>query len=292
MAGRPVRGSNLGGVLWMLAAVVTLTVMFAIIKQLAQELPVFVVALFRTGVGLLFFLPWLMRLGWPGVRTARLGAHFLRAFFGIAAFAALVYALGELILADAIVLSFSSPFWSILISAMVLGEVIRLPRALATAAGFIGVLAIVKPQGGIDPAMLAALASAVLVSAAMIIMKRLTATEPSGRIVFYFFFFGTLLLLPPAIATWREPTLAQLGWLVASGFLGATGQFFLTRAYDAAEVSFVAPFDFLRMPVAALIGFLVFAEIPDMWTALGTTIIIAASYYLVRREGRVRATRG
>ena len=278
--------NNVRGILWMLAAVTTLTTMFAIVKHMSTEVPIFVVALARTFFALCMLTPWLVRNGRAGIRTTRPGLHFVRAFFGITAFVCVVFALEHLILADVMVLAFTSPFWSILIGAIVLHEVIRGRRVAATLVGFCGVLMIVKPQGGIEPAMLLALLSAVLSSCAMISMKSLSSTEPPTRIVFYFMFFGTLIMLPGAVLTWETPTLTQTGWLLLAGVLGAVGQDFLARAYDAGEVGIVAPFDFMRLPVAALLGYLIFNELPDPWSIAGTIVIIASALYLMRR-GRI-----
>ncbi len=281
--------NNLRGIMWMLAAVTALTLMFAIVKQMVTELPVFVVAIMRTVVGLVFLLPWAMGVGPAGLRTQRLGTHLLRALLGISSFVCVVYALSKLLLADAIVLAFTSPLWSIVVSALLLREVAGPRRIVATVIGFIGVVLIVKPGGGVELAMLVALGSALLTSLAMITMKRLSATEPPTRNVFYFFLLGTLLLLAPAIATWQTPTLVQFAWLCAAGLLGVIGQDWLARAYDAAEVTIVAPFDFLRLPIAAVIGFVVFHEVPDVLTVTGTVIIVAASLYIARREARAKA---
>ncbi len=280
---------NFRGVIWMLLAVVCLTAMFTILKHMANELPFWVVALTRTAAALLLFAPWFASVGIAGLATRRIGLHFLRAFTGTASFACVVYALGELLLSDTMVLSFTAPLWSIIISALLLGEVIRRHRITATIVGFVGVVMIVKPQGEIDPAMLVAVGSALLTSVAMVSMKALSSSEPPMRILFYFFVFGTLLLLPPAILTWQTPSPVQFAWLVGAGLLGAVGQNFLARAYTAAEVGVVAPFDFVRLPLAALLGFLVFDEIPDGWSGAGTVVIIAASLYIARREARIRA---
>ncbi|MEX2453462.1 MAG: DMT family transporter [Rhodospirillaceae bacterium] len=278
--------NNVRGILWMLAAVTMLSVMFVIIKDMTAELPIFVVAIARTFFSLCVLLPWLVRTGLIGLRTTRLAAHFLRSFCGIAAFICVVAALQHLILSDVMVLAFTTPFWSIIISVLVLHEVVRGRRIAATAVGFCGMLMIVKPQGGIEPAMLLALGSAVLTSAAMITMKRLSSTEPPTRIVFYFMLFGTLILLPPAVYTWETPDTGQFAWLILAGALGAFGQECLARAYDAGEVSIVAPFDFMRLPISALFGYFVFQELPDEWSIAGTLIIIAAAVYLLRRGSR------
>jgi drug/metabolite transporter (DMT)-like permease len=134
-----------------------------------------------------------------------------------------------------------------------------------------------------------ALCSAVLTTLALFNVKRLTATEPPQRIVFYFFLIGTLLLLPPALWTWETPTLEQFGWLAASGVCGAIGQSCLTRAYRAGDMTVVQPMDFMRIPMAAGMGFVLFAEVPDEMAALGTVIVMAASAYIVYRASRLRA---
>jgi drug/metabolite transporter (DMT)-like permease len=272
--------------MWMLAAVIALTFMFAIVKQMVMELPVFVVAIMRTAFALVLLLPWMIRVGPQGLKTNRLWAHAFRAFLGISAFVCVVYALSKLLMADAIVLAFTSPLWSIIVSTVILGEIAGPRRIAATLVGFIGVLLIVRPQGGIEPATLVALGSALLTSLAMITMKRLSATEPPTRIVFYFFVFATLILLIPAILTWQTPTPVQWAWLFGAGLLGALGQDWLARAYDAAEVTIIAPLDFLRLPISAVLGFALFDEIPDRLTILGMLIIIAASLYIARRETR------
>ncbi len=267
----------------MLLAVVALTAMFAIIKQMASELPFVVVALMRTSVALLVLAPWLVRQGWSGLATRRPGLHFLRSLLGIGAFVGVVFAIDRLLLSDLMVLSFTSPLWLILFSALFLGERIRRHRTLATIVGFFGVIMVVKPQAGIDPAMPVALLSAILAAGAMIALKRLSRTEPPDRIVFYFFLSGTLFLIGPAIAVWQTPSLAQSGWLAAIGLLGSFGQRWLTRAYEAADVTAVAPLDFLRIPIAAAFGFLLFDELPDAWSAAGSALIIAALVFVTRR---------
>lgn len=283
------RLDNLRGIFWMLAAITALTGMFGCVKLMAHDLPIFVIALMRTLVSLTLLLPWLIRHGPSATRTARPALHLWRAFCGIAAFVCSVYALKDMLLADMTILSFTTPFWSIIISALVLGEIFRWDRTIATIVGFVGVVLVVQPQGGVQPAALLALLSALLTSLAMIAMKSLSATEPPDRIVFYFMLFATLMVLPPAIITWKTPSVPQFAWLVAAGVFGFLGQSWLARAYDAAEVNVVAPFDFGRVPIAALIGFVAFDEIPTLWSGIGTLVIISASLFVVRGQARNRA---
>ncbi len=273
----------------MMAAVSALTGMFAVAKHLtAGALPVLEVAMFRMVASLVFYLPWIVRHGRAGMRTERPLAHFVRGFLGAASLFCMVYAVAHLILADAMVLGFTIPLWSILTAALFLGERVRLRRTIATIVGFIGVVLVVEPQAGIAPAALVALLGAMLASGAIITMKDLTRTEPADRIVVYFLIVGTLVLLGPALYVWQWPTLEQWGWLFVLGLFGSSGQTFLTRAYAAGEVTIIAPLDYTRVIIAGLIGFVLFDELPDGWGFAGTAVIIAACAYIVRREAMLR----
>lgn len=279
---------NVQGVLWMLLAVCTLTGMFTTAKYLMATLPVEEVGMFRMAMALLFYIPWLIRYGFGALRTARPFAHFWRAFFGATSLLCGVYAINELLLADATVLLFTIPLWSILLAALVLGERIRIRRSIATIVGFVGVVLMVQPQSGIEPAALVALLGAVLASCAITTMKNLTRTEPSDRIVFYFLFYGTLILAIPAVPVFQMPTAVEWGWLVLFGFFGSSGQYFLTRAYAAGEMTIVAPLDFLRVVVAGVLGYVLFDEIPDSWAFIGAAVVVSACAYIVRREAMLR----
>ena len=273
----------------MMAAVSALTGMFAVAKHLAATgLPVMEIAMFRMVTSLIFYVPWLIRHGAAGMRSERPVAHLGRGILGATSLFCMMYAVAHLMLADAMVLGFTIPLWSILLSALFLGERLRLRRSVATVAGFAGVVLVVQPQGGITWAALVALLGAILASGAIITMKDLTRTEPADRIVVYFFIIGTLVLIGPAIYVWRWPTPQQWGWLVLLGLFGASGQTSLTRAYAAGEVTIIAPLDFTRVIIADIIGFVLFKELPDMWSFVGTAVIIASCVYIVRREAMLK----
>ena len=185
---------NVIGVLWMLLAVTALTGMFAVAKHLMKTMPVFEVGLGRFAMSLLFYLPWLFNNGLSALKTERPWTHVCRGFFGATSLIAGIYAVHHMRLADATVLTFTIPLWTIIFAALFLGERVRLRRSLATAMGFIGVLIMVQPQAGIEPAALVALLAAILATGAITTMKSLTRTDPTERIVFYFLLSGTVLL--------------------------------------------------------------------------------------------------
>lgn len=275
---------NVVGVLWMLVAVTLLTGMFVTAKHLMTTLPIIEVGFFRMFMSLLFYMPWLFQNGLGALKSERHPALFWRAFFGATSLYCGIYAVHYMLLADATVLTFTIPLWSIIIAAVFLGERVRLRRTLATLAGFTGVLFIVKPQGGLEFAAFVAILGAILASCALATMKDLTRTESAGRIVFFFLFYGSFILGIPAIFTMEMPNLSEWGWLVLLGFCGSAGQYCLTRAYGAGEMTIIAPFDFSRIILAGFAGFIFFNEVPDIWGVIGATIILASCVYIVRRE--------
>ena len=151
----------------MMAAVSALTGMFAVAKHLAATgLPVMEIAMFRMVTSLIFYVPWLIRHGAAGMRSERPVGHLWRGILGAVSLLCMMYAVAHLMLADAMVLGFTIPLWSILLSALFLGERLRLRRSVATVVGFAGVVLVVQPQGGITWAALVALLGAIIASGA------------------------------------------------------------------------------------------------------------------------------
>lgn len=281
---------NLKGTLWMLAAVAALTVMAVTLKHVVADMSPWQAAWLRMCIGVCFLAPWVLRTGIrDAILSPRLPMLWARGLFGSASFALTVYALGHLILADAMVLSFTTPFWVIPLAALFLGEYAGWRRALATALGFVGVLLVMKPQFGIQEAMLVALLSALLRGFVVVFIKNLSTTEPPRRIVFWFFAVGVIVLAVPALLHWTTPSAAQWGWLALAALGGWLGQEWLSRAYREGEATIIAPLEFTRIPVAALIGWVLFVELPDYWTFAGAVVIIGAAYIISRTTAaRVR----
>jgi drug/metabolite transporter (DMT)-like permease len=269
-----------GGLLIILGGL-CFTLVGAVIKQLGGELPVGVIALGRHVFALACFAPFILHKGVGTLRTQRYFGHFYRSAFGFISFYGLIYALPRLDLADVTALSFTAPLWSLLLSVLFLGDRIRPSRWLATAIGFGGVLLVAKPGGTLEPAMPVALGAALFSSLAMMKVKQLSATEPPDRIAFYFLLNGMLFATPLALADWQMPDLPQIGLLAAIGAISSIGQILLSRGYALGQFSKMAPMDFFRLPLAILLGFAVFAELPDLLALAGMAIIVAASLYIL-----------
>jgi drug/metabolite transporter (DMT)-like permease len=275
-------GTSAVAPLWMFLGGVCFTAMGAIVKLLAVDVPLPVIVAFRMSVALLLMTPWLLRAGVTAVRTRRSGALLARSVFGALSLVLYVYALAALVLADAVALSFTSPLWAMPIAALVLREAMPRARWIATLIGFVGVLILVRPTGDLHIAMAAGLASAAFTALANVMTRQLSDTEPPNRIVFYYGLYGTIASVLPAWLWWQTPSADQLVLLIAIGVLAVLGQVCGARAFAGGPVTVLAPIDFFRLPMGALIGFFVFAEIPSIWTFVGGAVIAASTLTIVR----------
>lgn len=277
-------GSAAVAPLWMFVGSMCFTAMGVIVKLLANDVPIPVIVAARMGVALLLMLPWLVRSGLTAVRPGRPWVLLLRSVSGAVSLVCYVYALGELVLADAVALSFTSPLWAIPIAALLLRETMAPSRWAATLVGFAGVLILVRPAGALHIAMAAALLGAACTAFANALTRRLSDSEPPNRIVFYYCFHGTLFSVIPALLWWQTPDAGQVAGLVAIGGLAVLGQMCTARAFSAMEVTRLAPIDYLRLPVSAAIGFVLFAEIPSIWTFVGGAVIAVSTAVIVRNR--------
>jgi drug/metabolite transporter (DMT)-like permease len=277
------RGRDIRGAMFMLLNAACLVAGVALIRVLGRDLPEPVIVLFRFLFALAFFAPSILRGGGELLATRRPGAHALRAACGYAGFVAFVYAAQRMPLADVMALGFTQPLWAAAIGMLAFGERFSAARALALLAGFAGAMLVLRPGFAHAPLLpaLAALANALLTCVAMMTVKRLSATEPAGRIAALFLLVGTLLSAPGAWVAWTTPAPAALPWLVVLGALAWIGQVSLSRGYALGRFSTMAAMDFARLPAALAIGWIAFAESPDGLAVAGMALIGVASTAIV-----------
>ncbi len=290
--GREALSAPVQGALYMTAAALGFSLMNVIIRVVAEEMDPLQIAFFRNFFAVIFMLPWLLRAGAEGLKTDRLGLHIWRAALGLAAMTCWFYSLSLLPLAEAVALNFTVPLFATVGAALVLGEIVRARRWSATIVGFLGVLIIVRP-GFAEvtwPMALPILAAAVM-AAATLVVKSLSETDSPAAIVLYMNLILTPLSLIPALFVWVWPSWSALGLLALLGGLAAAAHLCLTRSYTKADASAVMPFDYTRLPFVAALGFLLFGEVPDLWTWAGGAVIAAAAIYIAHREARVARER-
>jgi drug/metabolite transporter (DMT)-like permease len=257
----------------------------AMVKFLGGDIHPVQMALFRYALGMILLAPMFARLGRSGLRTGRFWLHAVRAVLAGAGQAGVFYAVIHLPLADATAISFSRPLFVTALAVVLLGETVGRRRWAATGIGFIGVLVMMRPgQLGFDPAAIVAVACAVVFGVALILIRLLAATEPPPRILFYYHAIGAMMFAGPAAWLWREPSSVQWLLLLMIGVLTTAGMVCFVRAFAAGEASVVGPMEYIRLVYAALIGYVVFSEVPDVVTGVGAAIIVAATLYVARVE--------
>jgi drug/metabolite transporter (DMT)-like permease len=282
------RASNIRrGALSVLAATLLFSAMGAMVKRASAELPNEMVVFFRSAISLLVLLPWIMHRGGVRIlRTERLGAHLMRALFGLAAMYCFFYAIGFLPLADAVLLNYSAPLFIPFFATVVLRE--RVPRAIwfAILLGFVGIAMILKPGMALfTPAALIGLVSGILAAMAMVGIRGLSSSEPATRTVFYFSLVCTIVSAVPLLWAWQTPNPHLWGVLITMGACGSLAQLFLTRAYGFAPAAQVGPFTYATVVFAALLGWWFWDEVPDLLSAFGATIVCLAGVLTIRFAG-------
>ncbi len=287
-AGFKALSAPLQGALYMTGAALCFSVMNIAIRIVSAELDPLEIAFFRNFFALLFMLPWLARAGLGALRTVHLGAHVWRAVIGLVAMICWFYSIALLPLAEAVSLNFTVPLFATAGAAIFLGEVVRARRWSATLLGFLGVLIILRPGvTELSPAMALPVVAAGFMAVSTLLVKSLSRSDSPAAIVLYMNLILTPSSLVPALFIWRWPSWSALALLVLVGLLAAVAHILLTRAYTKADASAVMPFDYARLPFIAVLAFLVFGELPDLWTWIGAAVIAASAIYIARREAQV-----
>ena len=276
---------NVQGALWLVSGGFIFTINGVMIRALSEQVESVQTAFFRAFISVILLLPLIATGRVKPWTSPRLAGHFWRTAMGTISMVLGFYAISMLPLADATALGFSQPLFSVCVAALVAGEKVRWRRWSATVIGFVGVLIMVRPgAGSLEPGALLALCNAMSVAVSIYLVRRLSESETPLMILTQFALFSTLLLAIPAIWVWRWPD--GWGWTLAVGVsLSATvGQFLWVQAFKAGEMSAVAPFEYMRLPFAVFVGWLVWGEMPVVWTYVGASIVIASTLYIAHRE--------
>lgn len=279
---------NMQGALWLVSGGFIFTSNSAMIRLLSTEIESVQTAFFRAFFSVLLLAPMMLSGRVKPWESQRIQGHFWRTAMGTTSMVLGFYAVSMLPLADATALAFSQPLFSVVLAALVLREKVRWRRWSATIVGFIGVLVMVRPgSGSLQPGAAVALLNALASATSILLVRRLSDSEKPLMILTQFAIFSTLLLAGPAIWFWKWPS--AWGWALAIGVsISATiGQYFWVQAFAVGEMSAVAPFDYLRLPFAVFVGWMIWSEMPVIWTYVGAAIVIASALYIAYRESQI-----
>ena len=191
-------------------------------------------------------------------------------------------------IADLTSITFTRPIFGTIAAIFVLSEIVGLRRWVAIGVGFLGMLIIVRPGfQTLNLGVIYILVAVILQTANTMLIKILTRTEHPDTIAMYHAVFMLPLAIIPTIFVWQTPSLEMLGWLIVIGGFGVLNQRMLARAFAIADASLVLALGYLRLPISALMGFLIFGEVPTIWVWIGGAVIAGAAAYIAHREATI-----
>jgi drug/metabolite transporter (DMT)-like permease len=265
----------------------TLVVMAMLVKLLGSRIPTLEILFFRSLIGFLFVLPLFLRNPMEPLRTKRQGAHLMRGLIGTIGNICFFWTITHMLLADAMALQFSRPLFMIPLALAFLGEMAGWRRIAITMVGFVGIVVYARPfTAGFEPGVFVGAVGALFGALVVICIKRLATTESTRVIMFYYAFWTAAFSLLPTLWLWVTPTWSELALLAVVGLLGISGQGMITHGWTLGEATALVPLDYGRIVYSALLGYLVFGELPGPWSFAGMALIVASSLYLVLSEAR------
>lgn len=279
-------------VLWMMGALLSLSLMAVGARELSGSVDTFQTLFIRSVIGLAIISVIIYRVG--GKKhfiTQRPKLHIVRNLFHFGGQYGWFLGIGLLPLAQVFALEFTVPFWVAIIAAVFLGEQLTARRMLAVALGVSGVVVILKP--GIEMlelASLVVLASALSFSCAYVATKSLSRSEHPLTVLFYMCLVQMPVSLILALPNWslpRDPE--QWWWLFIVGVTALTAHFCITTAMKTSDAGIVVTLDFLRLPLIGLVGILFYREPFDMVLLLGAGLMLAGNLINIYRPRKQRA---
>lgn len=273
-------------VFWMALSIASFLGMTVAGRETTDVLNVFEVLELRSVIGLIILMPLvLMRGGFSAMRTPRPWMHLGRNLVHYTGQAAWLYALTLIPLAVLVSIEFTTPIWTAVLAVTFLGERLSRARTASIVLGLVGVAIIVRP--GIDSVSLGefvVLGAAVSFGLSIVMVKSMTRTESVVRIIFWMLVIQSVLGLVPAIYEWKNPPLELWPWILVIGFTGMSSHFCMARALSYADATLISPMDFLRVPATALLGWALYSEQIDLFTAAGAALILAGNLLNLQRR--------
>jgi drug/metabolite transporter (DMT)-like permease len=289
----PARTSRpLRGVLFMCIACALFPIMNGIVKLLAASYEPQQIVWFRIVSHLvLVAVVFMPRMGLGLLRTRRIGTQFVSSVMMLLSTLFFFSAVKSIPVAEAISVTFVAPLAVVLLAWPLLGERITWFRMAAVIVGFSGVLIVIRPGSAVFQwASLLLLCSAMCYAIYQILIRRLAGIDAPATSIFYSVLLGAIIMSIWLPFVWKMPT-NWIDWalLCSLGVFGALGHYCVAKAMTYASANFVAPFNYTQMIGSVIVGYFMFAEVPDFYTWLGTAVVVGAGL-MVGWQGR-RATK-
>jgi drug/metabolite transporter (DMT)-like permease len=265
--------------LWM-AGWLTLMLVIAIAgREALREINVFQLMEMRSILGFLMLYPLIhANGGLAAMRTTRLPQHVARNIIHYGAQLGWFFALTLIPIGQVVAIEFTMPIWTALLATTSLGERMTIWKIAAIGLGLIGVVVIVRPATSeINPGQLIALGAAVGFGISVAMVKSLTRTEQPVAIMFWMLVVQSAAGLFPALYVWQWPAAHLWFWVVVIAFCGTFSHYCMARAMLHADATVVIPMDFLRVPLSATAGWLIYSERLDLFTVIGAALILTGN---------------
>lgn len=276
---------------WMGGALASFTLIAVASREAGRSVDTMQIMLYR-GLIALAILVVIGRATGARFRSEHIGLHGARSIVHFIAQYSWLYAVMLIPLAQLTAIEFTAPLWVAMLAPLVVQERLTLVRITAAVAGFAGVLVVMRPDAAeISLGSLLALVAALGFAGTMLVTKLLTRTDSAFTILFYMMLLQTVLSVAIGIWTLVVPDLATLGWIATLSLFGLVAHYSLARAITLADAIIVAPMDFLRLPLVALVGGVLYAEPLDGLVLLGGAIVIAGNMLNLWGEWRQSSRR-
>jgi drug/metabolite transporter (DMT)-like permease len=280
--------------LWVAGWLALMLVVTVAGRETTRELNVFQIMEMRSILGLLMLYP-LIRIngGLAAMKTSRPLQHIGRNLIHYFAQLGWFLALTLIPLGQVVSIEFTMPIWTAILAASFLGERMTVWKILAIVLGILGVIVIVRPETGeSNPGQLIALGAAVGFGISFAMMKSLTRTEKTLAIIFWMLALQSAAGFFPALYVWEWPSAYAWALIVVIAFCGTFSHFCMARAMLYADATVVLPMDFLRVPLTATAGWLIYSEGLDMYSLLGAALILAGNLLNLKASDPVPARAG
>lgn len=256
-------------------------------RELSATIPTVQMVNVRNAVSFVIVCLILRGHGWRSLITAQPVTHLVRNISHLVAQYAWFVALAAIPIAEVFALEFTGPVWTVLIASILLGEKINRYRIFTLVAGLVGVLIILRPGfANPDPAMFLVIFSALCFALANVLTKKLVPDNPPLSIIFYMTVIQFLITLVPTWMAWVSPDAREWCWLGLMGVVSITAHFSFARAFAHADAMVVIPMDFLRLPLAAIMGWLLYEEVLDVFVVIGALIMFSGNFVNILAEKR------
>jgi drug/metabolite transporter (DMT)-like permease len=248
-------------------------------RETTRELSVFQLLEVRAVLGFFLLYPLIHLNGGVAIlKTARLPQHIARNLIHYGAGLCWFFALTLIPIGQVVAIEFTMPIWTAILAVSFLGERMTVWKIAAIVLGLVGVLVIVRPATGqINPGQLIALAAAVGFGISIALVKFLTRTESTLSILFWMLVVQSVAGFFPTLFVWVWPTPYVWGWIVVIAICGMFSHFCMVRAMLYADATIVIPMDFLRVPLTATAGWLLYSERLDLLTVVGAMLILTGN---------------